>query len=128
MEIVCHQTGYKAVLNFKPYSWSNKELHKFDGYIYDNKKRKLSALYGFWSHCVYSCDVDAFEAYVKSGKTLPTLDVDEFFNEKIDKNNTSKLADNMRLLNAKELWRADSRPPYTNEVILKSTGINKAIL
>ena len=37
MEITCHQTGYKAVINFKPYSWSNKELHKLDGYIYDNK-------------------------------------------------------------------------------------------
>ena len=37
MEIVCHQTGYKAVINFKPYSWSNKELNKLDGYIYDNK-------------------------------------------------------------------------------------------
>ena len=37
MEITCNQTGYKAIVNFKPYSWSNKELHKLDGYIYDNK-------------------------------------------------------------------------------------------
>lgn len=37
MEIVCHQTGYKAILNFKPYSWSNKELHKVEGFIYDKK-------------------------------------------------------------------------------------------
>lgn len=37
MEITCHQTGYKAILNFKPYSWSNKELNKVEGYIYDKK-------------------------------------------------------------------------------------------
>lgn len=37
MEIVCHQSGYKAIINFKPYSWSNKELHKVEGFIYDKK-------------------------------------------------------------------------------------------
>lgn len=37
MEISCKNTGYKAILNFRPYSWSNKELNKVDGYIYDNK-------------------------------------------------------------------------------------------
>ena len=47
MEITCHQTGYKSIINFKPYSWSNKELHKLDGYIYDNKyyKNKISCLF-----------------------------------------------------------------------------------
>jgi hypothetical protein len=37
MEIVCVESGYKAVLNYKPYSWSNKELNKVEGFIYDNK-------------------------------------------------------------------------------------------
>ena len=32
MEITCHQTGYKALLNFKPYSWSNKELNRVEDY------------------------------------------------------------------------------------------------
>jgi hypothetical protein len=118
MEVTCHQSGYKAVISFKPYSWSNKELHKFDGYIYDNKKRKISALYGYWTHCVYSCDVDSFEAYIKSGKKLPTIEVDEHFNEITDSKITSKIAENMKILNAKELWRADARPPYSNEVNL----------
>ena len=118
MEVTCHQSGYKAVISFKPYSWSNKELHKFDGYIYDNKKRKISALYGYWTHCVYSCDVDSFEAYIKSGKKLPTIEVDEHFNEITDSKITSKISENMKILNAKELWRADARPPYSNEVNL----------
>jgi hypothetical protein len=37
MEIVCNKSGYKAVINFKPYSWSNKEVHKVEGYIYDKQ-------------------------------------------------------------------------------------------
>jgi hypothetical protein len=37
MEINCKQTGYRAIINFKPYSWSNKELNKVDGFIYDKK-------------------------------------------------------------------------------------------
>lgn len=41
MEIICHQTGYKAVINFKPYSWSNKEMHKVEGFIYDKKYFRL---------------------------------------------------------------------------------------
>lgn len=144
MEIVCHQTGYKAIINFKPYSWSNKELHKFDGYIYDNKKNKLKALYGYWTHCVYSCDVGLYESFIKSGKRLPTVEVDKFFSEVNNTNNlpshssnnledasmdsnkkqmyrnsnaSSSLTSNpdFKLLNAVEVWRADSRPSYADE-------------
>jgi hypothetical protein len=50
MEITCHQTGYKAIINFKPYSWSNKELHKLDGYIYDNKY-EINAFFYFKKLC-----------------------------------------------------------------------------
>ena len=41
MEITCHQTGYKAILNFKPYSWSNKELNKVEGHIFDKKYNSI---------------------------------------------------------------------------------------
>lgn len=37
MEIVNHSTGHKAVLHFKPASWGSKDLHRIEGYIYDNK-------------------------------------------------------------------------------------------
>lgn len=119
MEIVCHQTGYKAVINFKPYSWSNKELHKFDGYIYDNKKRKIKALFGYWTHCFYTCDVAAYESFVKSGKRLPTIEVDEFFNDIGNKPNeiesSATTSPNFKLLNASEVWRAVPRPSYASD-------------
>jgi oxysterol-binding protein-related protein 1/2 len=35
MEIVNHTNKIKAIVNFKPYSWSCKELHKVEGHIYD---------------------------------------------------------------------------------------------
>jgi len=99
MEIVCHQTGYKAVINFKPYSWSNKELNKLDGYIYDNKKNKLKALYGYWTHCLYSCDVSAYENYLKTGKPLPTVQLDEWFNEINNSNSMHKIHSDVDLAN-----------------------------
>lgn len=37
MEIVNHSNKSKTILNFKPYSWSSKELHKVEGYIYDSQ-------------------------------------------------------------------------------------------
>jgi hypothetical protein len=103
MEIVCNKSGYKAVINFKPYSWSNKEVNKVEGFIYDNKferflfsekkrrlnftkivklnrKNKVKALYGYWSHCLYSCDAHAYEAWMKSNKPLPLVQLDSHFN------------------------------------------------
>ncbi len=37
MEVVNHTNKMKAIIHFKPYSWSTKELHKVEGYIYDSK-------------------------------------------------------------------------------------------
>lgn len=37
MEIINHANNMKAVINFKPYSWATKELHKVEGYIFDSK-------------------------------------------------------------------------------------------
>ena len=37
MEIVNHANKIKASINFKPYSWSSKELHKIEGYIIDGQ-------------------------------------------------------------------------------------------
>lgn len=45
------------------------------------RKNKIKALYGYWTHCVYSCDPRAYEELVKSGKPLPMVKLDEYFNE-----------------------------------------------
>ncbi|CAF0824234.1 unnamed protein product [Didymodactylos carnosus] len=68
MEIVNHTRKLKTVLNFKPYSWSTKELHKVEGYVYDSNKQKIRGLYGFWTDSFYSIDIDNFEAFLKQMK------------------------------------------------------------
>ena len=45
------------------------------------RKNKIKALFGYWTHCVFSCDAQAYESYLKSGKPLPTVKVDENYNE-----------------------------------------------
>lgn len=37
-------------------------------------------MYGYWTHCFYSCDADSYEAYVKTGKKLPMTQFDKNFN------------------------------------------------
>uniref|UniRef100_A0A8D0H8X2 Oxysterol-binding protein n=1 Tax=Sphenodon punctatus TaxID=8508 RepID=A0A8D0H8X2_SPHPU len=68
MEITNHKTGEKCVLNFKPCGLFGKELHKVEGYIQDKSKKKLCALYGKWTECLYSVDPATFEAYKKNDK------------------------------------------------------------
>ena len=87
MEIVNHSSKIKATINFKPYSWSSKELHKVEGYITDSQwvwwwssgtcvlcslscssKRKVRGLYGHWTDSLYSIDIDQFDAFLKQQK------------------------------------------------------------
>ncbi|KAL7984353.1 hypothetical protein Chor_002923, partial [Crotalus horridus] len=68
MEITNYKTGEKCMLNFKPCGLFGKELHKVEGYIQDKSKKKLCALYGKWTECLYSVDLTTFEAYKKNDK------------------------------------------------------------
>ena len=38
-------------------------------------------MYGYWTHCVYSCDPNEFDNYIKGNKPLPMTQLDDFFNE-----------------------------------------------
>ncbi|XP_032381860.1 oxysterol-binding protein-related protein 1 isoform X2 [Etheostoma spectabile] len=68
VEVINHRTGERCCLNFKPCGLFGKELHKVEGYILDKSKKKLCALYGKWTECVYVVDPAAFEAHKKSDK------------------------------------------------------------
>ncbi|XP_063779678.1 oxysterol-binding protein-related protein 1 isoform X1 [Pseudophryne corroboree] len=68
MEITNHKTADKCILNFKPCGLFGKELHKVEGYIQDKSKKKLCALYGKWTECLYNTDPATFEAFKKNDK------------------------------------------------------------
>ncbi|XP_026201126.1 oxysterol-binding protein-related protein 1 isoform X4 [Anabas testudineus] len=68
VEVINHRTGEKCCLNFKPCGLFGKELHKVEGYILDKSKKKLCALYGKWTECLYVVDPAAFEAHKKNDK------------------------------------------------------------
>nr|XP_061790250.1 oxysterol-binding protein-related protein 1 [Nerophis lumbriciformis] len=68
VEVVNHKTGEKCCLNFKPCGLFGKELHKVEGYILDKSKKKLCALYGKWTECLYVIDSAALEAHRKSDR------------------------------------------------------------
>uniref|UniRef100_A0A672GRC8 Oxysterol-binding protein n=1 Tax=Salarias fasciatus TaxID=181472 RepID=A0A672GRC8_SALFA len=68
VEVVNHRTGERCCLNFKPCGLFGKELHKVEGYILDKSKKKLCALYGKWTECLYVVDPAGFEAHKKNDK------------------------------------------------------------
>ncbi|XP_069813793.1 oxysterol-binding protein-related protein 1 isoform X2 [Dendropsophus ebraccatus] len=68
MEITNHKTGDKCILNFKPCGLFGKELHKVEGYIQDKSKKKVCALYGKWTECLYSIDPASFDSFKKNDK------------------------------------------------------------
>uniref|UniRef100_UPI00398F42BA oxysterol-binding protein-related protein 1 isoform X2 n=1 Tax=Pristiophorus japonicus TaxID=55135 RepID=UPI00398F42BA len=68
VEITNHKTGEKCILNFKPCGLFGKELHKIEGYIQDKSKKKLCAIYGKWTECLWSIDPNTFDTYKKNDK------------------------------------------------------------
>ncbi|XP_048451531.1 oxysterol-binding protein-related protein 1-like isoform X2 [Rhincodon typus] len=68
VEIINHKTGEKCILNFKPCGLFGKELHKVEGYIQDKSKKKLCAVYGKWTECLWAIDPNTFDAYKKNDK------------------------------------------------------------
>lgn len=56
-------------------------MNKVDGYIYDNKKNKVRALFGNWTNCFYSCDANSYDSYTKSSKALPMAEFDQHLNQ-----------------------------------------------
>uniref|UniRef100_A0A8U7MRY5 Oxysterol-binding protein n=1 Tax=Corvus moneduloides TaxID=1196302 RepID=A0A8U7MRY5_CORMO len=114
VEITNHKTGEKCVLSFKPCGLFGKELHKVEGYIQDKSKRKLCALYGKWTECLYSVDPATFEAYKKNDKKNTE-----------EKKSSKQESDEMPLPDSESvyvipgsvlLWKITPRPPNSAQM------------
>ena len=75
-------------------------------------------MYGYWTHCVYSCDAQAYDNHIKHNRPLPMVKMDENFNEI---NSSSSLFNSRHnhsdseLAHAKfELANEDDTPRKTN--------------
>ncbi|XP_070700711.1 oxysterol-binding protein-related protein 1-like [Pempheris klunzingeri] len=68
VEVINHKTGERCSMTFKPCGLFGKELHKVEGYILDKSKKKLCAIYGKWTECLYTVDPATFDAHKKSEK------------------------------------------------------------
>uniref|UniRef100_A0AC11DD01 Oxysterol binding protein like 1A n=1 Tax=Ovis aries TaxID=9940 RepID=A0AC11DD01_SHEEP len=119
VEITNHKTGDKCVLNFKPCGLFGKELHKVEGYIQDKSKKKLCALYGKWTECLYSVDPATFDAYKKNDKK----NTEEKKNSK--QVSASEESDEMPMPDSESvfvipgsvlLWRIAPRPPNSAQM------------
>lgn len=72
MEVTNHTKNWKSVVNYRQSGWFGRDLHKLDGFLYDNNKKKLRAFYGKWVDAFYSIDVEIWDEYVKASATTPS--------------------------------------------------------
>ncbi|XP_072113631.1 oxysterol-binding protein-related protein 1-like isoform X1 [Mobula birostris] len=122
VEIINHKSGEKCILNFKPCGLFGKELHKVEGYIQDKSKRKLCAIYGKWTECLWCVDANTFDSHKKNDKK----------NSEEKKSSKSSVApersepDDMPLPDTLEsvqvipgsrlLWKISPRPPNSEKM------------
>ena len=55
----------------------------FKSFFFFSRKNKIKALYGYWTHCFYSCDLKIYEDYLKAHKEIPTINIDACFRPKL---------------------------------------------
>ncbi|KAG8184696.1 hypothetical protein JTE90_013087 [Oedothorax gibbosus] len=65
MEIKCQTNRLVAELNFKPAGWYSKDLNCVEGFILDEKKKKLRFMYGKWTTFIRSLDVQYHEEFLR---------------------------------------------------------------
>uniref|UniRef100_A0AAY4CPZ7 Oxysterol-binding protein n=1 Tax=Denticeps clupeoides TaxID=299321 RepID=A0AAY4CPZ7_9TELE len=68
VEVINHKTGERCILTFKSCGLFGKELHKVEGYILDKSKKKVCAIYGKWTECLYTVDSATFDSHKKADK------------------------------------------------------------
>ncbi|XP_014680753.1 PREDICTED: oxysterol-binding protein-related protein 1-like [Priapulus caudatus] len=113
LQVTNLRTRHKAALNFRPVGWFGKDLHKLDGYIYNERKEKRVALFGKWTSALYSADVKTYESYNSKKK-------DSHRHSKYSDESDSQIADIPQCPNAKLLWRRDPLPPNAEQAYLFS--------
>lgn len=108
MEIVCHNTGLKAVINFKPGGWftGTDDLHTVEGFIIDKNKTKLRFLYGRWTEFLCSAEPETLQSMLNISN-MNKIDV-----------TASNLPKHPPLLlgavpSSKVLWQVDPLPEHS---------------
>ncbi|KAJ8272627.1 hypothetical protein GJAV_G00091460 [Gymnothorax javanicus] len=124
VEVINHKTGERCSLTFKPCGLFGKELHKVEGYILDKSKKKLCALYGKWTECLYTVDPVSFDAHKKTDKkntedkksnkpAAPDEEAEEM---------PPPEAETVQVIPGSELlWRIAPRPEHSAEMYAFST-------
>ncbi|XP_030386161.1 oxysterol-binding protein-related protein 2 isoform X2 [Scaptodrosophila lebanonensis] len=67
MEITNHSTGHVALLTFKSSGSAAKNLHRVEGFVQDENKKKLFFLYGKWTEFIKCCPAENYESYLREG-------------------------------------------------------------
>ncbi|XP_014675423.1 PREDICTED: oxysterol-binding protein-related protein 1-like [Priapulus caudatus] len=121
IKIVNHSNKHKVQLNFKKCGWfGTAGLHRVEGCLTNNEKKKLVSLYGKWNQVLYSTDPQTYELHLanrqgeqaeeKNGKEEKWEEGDDE-----EKKPDEKCPEITRLPNSTELWLQERRLEKTEE-------------
>lgn len=65
IELINRTNKYKIALNFKPAGWFGYDLNRFDGFILNERGKKVRFLYGKWNDYMKTAAVEDYERYLK---------------------------------------------------------------
>ncbi|OXU27248.1 oxysterol-binding protein-related protein 2 isoform X3 [Nasonia vitripennis] len=55
----------KAELSFKSAGWNNKDLHRVEGFIVDQDRKRLAYMYGKWTERLRTCEATLYEEAIE---------------------------------------------------------------
>ncbi|XP_066537359.1 LOW QUALITY PROTEIN: oxysterol-binding protein-related protein 2 [Hoplias malabaricus] len=124
VEVINHKTGERCSLTFKPCGLFGKELHKVEGYILDKSKKKICAIYGKWTECLYTVDPATFDLHKKADKK-PTEEKKGNKQSSVDEEPEEMPppeAETVQVIPGSELiWRISPRPDNSTQYYAFST-------
>uniref|UniRef100_A0A3B3TC93 Oxysterol-binding protein n=1 Tax=Paramormyrops kingsleyae TaxID=1676925 RepID=A0A3B3TC93_9TELE len=118
VEVINHKSGEKCCLSFKPCGLFGKELHKVEGYILDKSKKKLCALYGKWTECLYTLDPAAYDTHKKNDRKNAEEKKGKHGSgaEEIEEMPLPDVETVEMIPGSQLLWRIAPRPPNSTEM------------
>uniref|UniRef100_A0A7N9ARX3 Oxysterol-binding protein n=1 Tax=Mastacembelus armatus TaxID=205130 RepID=A0A7N9ARX3_9TELE len=119
VEVINHKTGERCSMTFKPCGLFGKELHKVEGYILDKSKKKLCAIYGKWTECLYTVDPATFDTHKKSDKKSSD---DKKGSKQVSEEMPPPDAETVQVIPGSELiWKITPRPDNSAKFYAFST-------
>ncbi|KFD53064.1 hypothetical protein M513_05978, partial [Trichuris suis] len=126
MEITSHRSGLKCVLQFKPTTtlFGSSERRSIQGYITNQQKHRIRAVYGDWTQFLASCNVESFKrSFPRWTKERSGTPLSRTASSPDQSSSVIRLVSDCDfahpavtgIANSTLLWQVEAKPPFAPE-------------